>query len=59
MIPLGGMNDSYGQHACFAMLNIPWGECFVGSPPGVPLIEAAQKTPGMSVPEEGWLSDSQ
>ena len=59
VIPLGGMNDSYGQHACFAMLNIPWGECFVGSPPGVPLIEAAQKTPGMSVPEEGWLSDSQ
>ncbi len=55
VIPLGGMNDSYGQHACFAMLNIPWGECFVGSPPGVPLIEAAQKTPGMSVPEEGYL----
>jgi len=37
------------------MPNIPWGECFVGPPPGVPLIEIAHKTPGMSVPKEGYL----
>ena len=55
MIPHGGMNGSNGQHACFAMPNILWGECFVSPPPGVPLIEIAQKTPGMSVPEEGYL----
>ncbi|MDP6513024.1 MAG: enolase C-terminal domain-like protein [SAR202 cluster bacterium] len=55
VIPHGGMNDSYGQHASFAMPNIPWGECFVGSPPGVPLTEAAHRTPGMSVPDDGYL----
>lgn len=50
------MNDSYGQHACFAMPNIPWGECFVGPSPGVLLIGAAQNTSGISLPEGSYLT---
>ena len=57
VIPHAGMNTPYGQHVCYAMPNIPWGECFVGSPPGVPLEEAAKVT-GMSVPKNGYLIPS-
>ena len=31
------MNTPFGQHVCYAMPNIPWGEFFLGTPPGVPL----------------------
>lgn len=58
VIPHGGMNDAYGQHTCFAMPNIPWGEFFLGSPPGVPLSEAYRRTPGMSLPDNGYLVPS-
>ena len=58
VIPHGGVNDAYGQHLCFAMPNIPWGEFFVGSAPGVPLSEGARLTPGMSVPERGQVVPS-
>ncbi len=55
VIPHGGMNDAYGQHVCYAMPAIPWGEFFVGSAPGVPLKDATRRTPGMAVPENGYL----
>lgn len=37
----GGGNSVFGQHFSYAMSSVPWLECFVGTPPGVPL-------------EEGW-----
>jgi len=58
VIPHGGMNDSYGQHVSYAMPNVPWGECFVGTPLGVPLAEGTHSTPGMSVPKNGYLVPS-
>ena len=50
----GGANASFGQHLTYAMPNMPWGEYFVASPPGVPLEEAA-RTPGTPVPQDGWV----
>lgn len=58
VMPHGGMNDAYGQHTCFAMPNIPLGEFFVSSAPGVPLDEGLRTTPGMSLPENGFLTPS-
>ncbi len=58
VIPHGGMNDAYGQHTCHAMPNIPWGEYFVPTPPGVPLAESRRPTPRMSIPENGYLIPS-
>ena len=55
VIPHGGMNDAYGQHTCFAMPAIPWGETFVGSAPGIPLDEGYRNTPGMSIARDGIL----
>jgi L-rhamnonate dehydratase len=55
VIPHAGMNTPYGQHLGFAMPNIPWGECFVTSPPGVPLAETALFA-GMAVPVDGFLT---
>ena len=52
VIPHGGGNTPYGQHACYAMPAIPWTECFVGSAPGVPPEQAA-RMPGAAIPEEG------
>ena len=49
----GGGGNAYGQHFTYATSNSPWLECFVGSPPGVPLREVAP--PWQSIPEEGWL----
>ncbi len=54
LMPHAGAYTPYGQHMCYAMPNIPWGEYFVGSPPGVPLEEAVT-LPGMSVPKNGYL----
>jgi len=51
----GGANNAFGQHLTFAMPNMPWAECFVGSDPGVPL-ESAVAIPGTQVPRDGWLS---
>ena len=33
VIPHGGMNDAYGQHVCYAMPAIPWGELSATPPP--------------------------
>ena len=50
-----GMNDAYGQHISYAMPNIPWGEYLLRSAPGVPLVEATYRMPGIAVPENGHL----
>ena len=47
VIPHGGGNTPYGQHACYALPAIPWTECFVAAPPGVPP-EDAVRLPGAS-----------
>lgn len=57
VIPHGGGNTPYGQHACYALPAIPWAECFISSPPGVPLEQAA-RLPGMAVPHNGKLVPS-
>ena len=54
VMPHAAMNSPFGQHICFAMPNVPWGEFFVGSPPGVPLDEVTP-FPGMTVPKDGML----
>lgn len=54
VIPHGGGNTPYGQHACYAMPAIPWTECFVPTPPGVPPEEAA-RLPGMATPKGGAM----
>jgi len=54
----GGVNDSYGQHVCYALPGNQWGEIYVASAPGVPLLEGWRPTPGMSVPVAGWLVPS-
>ena len=50
----GGGLTAYGQHFTFATPSAPWCEYFVGSPPGVPLEEAA-RLPGVAVPKDGYL----
>lgn len=57
VIPHGGGNTPYGQHACYAMPAIPWTECFVASPPGVPPEEAA-RLPGMATAKNGRMRPS-
>ena len=56
VIPHDGMGNCYGQHAVFAMPNIPMGEFGMITPLGVPLAEASQRTAGMSLPENGYLA---
>jgi L-rhamnonate dehydratase len=55
VIPHGGANTPYGQHACYALPDIPWAEAFVASPPGVPL-EETKRFPGLAVPEDGTVT---
>jgi L-rhamnonate dehydratase len=50
----GGGLTAYGQHFTFATPSAPWCEYFVGSPPGVPLEEAA-RLPGVAVAKDGYL----
>ncbi len=50
-----GGNSAFGQHFSFAMPSVPWCECFVGTPPGVPLEEAWRWAPGQAIPKDGWL----
>jgi L-rhamnonate dehydratase len=54
VIPHGGGNTPYGQHACYALPAIPWTECFVPTPPGVPPEEVA-RIPGMATPKNGGM----
>ncbi len=51
----GGGNNPYGQHFTYASPSTPWLECFVGTPPGVPL-EEGWGLPGMAAPKDGWLA---
>lgn len=52
-----GGNTAHGQHFSFASPAVPWLECFVGSPPGVPL-EEVWGLPGQAVPKDGYLVPS-
>jgi L-rhamnonate dehydratase len=53
----GGGNTPYGQHFSYATATVPWLECFVSTPPGVPL-EEGWGLPGQAVPRDGWLVPS-
>lgn len=50
----GGGNTAFGQHFSVASPNVPLLECFVGTPPGVPLAEG-WSLPGQAVPKDGFL----
>lgn len=50
----GGGNIRYGQHFTAATSNAPWAECFIGSPPGIPLEEAWGDQ--QAVPKDGWMT---
>ncbi len=52
-----GGNSAFGQHFSYATPAVPWIECFVGTPPGVPL-EEAWRLPGQAAPQDGWLVPS-
>lgn len=53
----GGGNTAFGQHFSHATPSVPWLECFVGTPPGVPLSEG-WTLPGQASPRDGWLTPS-
>ena len=53
----GGGNTPFGQHFSYATPAVPWLECFVGTPPGVPLAEG-WGLPGQAIPQDGWLVPS-
>jgi L-rhamnonate dehydratase len=53
----GGGNTAFGQHFSYATPAVPWLECFVGTPPGVPLDEG-WNLPGQALPRDGWLVPS-
>lgn len=54
----GGAMYPYGTHLTAAMPNMPWGEYFVGSAPGVPL-EKATGYPDADVPANSYLTVSE
>ena len=58
VIPHGGGNTPYGQHACFAMPAIPWTECFIGTPPGIQPGKVVA-FPGMATPDGGKMKPSE
>ena len=53
----GGGNTAFGQHFSYAMLVVPWLECFVRTPSDVPLEEGLD-LPGEAYPKDGWLVPS-
>jgi L-alanine-DL-glutamate epimerase and related enzymes of enolase superfamily len=53
----GGGNTAFGQHFSYATACVPWIECFVGTPPGVPL-EEGWPIPGLAKPVDGWIVPS-
>lgn len=56
-IPHGGANSPFGQHFAMAMPESLMAEFWLGSDPGVPLVEV-RAIPGMAVPESGKLVPS-
>jgi L-rhamnonate dehydratase len=54
VIPHGGGNTVYGQHFTYASPVSPWLECFIGTPPGIPM-EETWGLPGQAIPKDGWL----
>ena len=54
MILHAGGNNAFGQHFSYASSAVPWLECFVGTPPGIPL-EESWALPGQAVPKDGYL----
>jgi L-rhamnonate dehydratase len=52
-----GGNTVFGQHFSYANSAVPWCECFVATPPGVPL-EESWRLPGQAIPKDGWLTPS-
>lgn len=56
MLHAGG-NTAFGQHFSYATPAVPWLECFVATPPGVPLAEA-WTLPGQAQPQDGYLVPS-
>lgn len=52
-----GGNQPFGHHFSLATSSVPWLECFVATPPGVPL-EEGWRLPGQPVPQDGWLVPS-
>ncbi len=52
-----GARTPYGQHFSFAMAAVPWIECIIEAPPGIPLSELTA-LPGMSYAVDGWLEIS-
>ena len=53
-----GCNDPYGQHLCYALPGNRWGEYYIGSAPGVDLMDGYRNVPGMALPEKGKLVPS-
>ena len=64
VIPHGGGNTPYGQHACFAMPAIPWTECSSGILGIAPkdktekIFRSNKSFPGMSVPKNSKMVPS-
>lgn len=52
-----GGNNPFGQHFSIAAPPVPMLECFVGTPPGVPL-EEGWRLPGQAIPINGQLTPS-
>ena len=57
VIPHAGMNTPYGQHFGFAVPCSSMGEFFLGTAPGIPLVDT-RLFPGMAVPRDGKLVPS-
>lgn len=55
--PHGGCNSAYGQHYCYALPGVNYGEFHISTPVGVPLDEVIA-IPGMAVPQNGALVPS-
>ncbi|NJN82859.1 MAG: L-rhamnonate dehydratase [Caldilineaceae bacterium] len=52
-----GGNQPFGHHFSIATPSVPWLECFVSTPPGVPF-EEGWRLPGQALPKDGWLTPS-
>lgn len=53
-----GANDSYGQHLCHALPVNRWAEMYAGDVSADTPINAYRPTPGMVIPQNGWIVPS-